>query len=125
MSAVALTVAKFQARDVMRSRWLAAYLAFFAVVTEGLLRFAGGDARAILSLSSMVLYVVPLVAIVFGIIYLYNAREFVELLLAQPIDRRALYLGLYGGLTGPLSLAVVLGVGAPFLLHGAAMPAQW
>ena len=72
MSALAGTVATFQARDVVRSRWLAAYVAFFGLVTEGLLRFAGGDARAILSLTSIVLYLVPLVTLVFGTVYLYN-----------------------------------------------------
>ena len=94
MSALAGTVAKFQARDVVRSRWLAAYVVFFWLVTEGLLRFAGGDARAILSLSSIVLYLVPLVTLVFGTVYLYNAREFTELLLAQPVNRRSLFIGL-------------------------------
>jgi Cu-processing system permease protein len=126
MIALAGTVAKFQARDVVRSRWLAAYVAFFWIVTEGLLRFAGGDARALLSLASVVLYLVPLVTLVFGTVYLYNAREFTELLLAQPVDRRALFLGLYGGLTGPLCLAIVVGVGMPFVLRGsvASQPAM-
>lgn len=118
MSALASTVAKFQARDVVRSRWLAAYVVFFWLVTEGLLRFAGGDAAAILSLSSIVLYVVPLVTIVFGTVYLYNAREFTELLLAQPVNRRALFVGLYSGLTAPLCLGIVGGIGIPFALRG-------
>ena len=108
----------------MRSRWLAAYGLFFLLVTEGLLRFAGGDARTILSLASIVLYVVPLVSLVFGTVYLYNAREFTELLLAQPVNRRGLYFGLYGGLAIPLVLAMALGVGAPFLAHGFDGPTQ-
>ena len=124
MMAVARTVARFQARDVMRSRWLLAYGAFFWIATEGLLRFAGGDARALLSLASVVLYVVPLVALVFGTVYLYNAREFTELLLAQPVHRRALFLGLYGGLTGPLCAAIVAGIGTPFALRGGAAAGQ-
>lgn len=116
-------VARFQAREVMRSRWLLAYGCFFLVVTEGLLRFSGGDARTILSLASIVLYVVPLLTLVFGTVYLYNAREFTELLLAQPVGRRALFVGLYSGLTIPLVLAITVGVGAPFVLRGFADPA--
>src|SRR3954466_5859336 len=95
-------VAWYQARDVARSRWLAAYALFFALVTEALLRFAGGDTRAILSLASIVVYVVPLITLVFGTIYLYNAREFIELLLAQPVRRGGLFGGLYLGLAAPL-----------------------
>ena len=117
-------VAWFQARDVARSRWLAAYAVFFGLVTEALLRFAGGDARSLLSLTSVVLLVVPLVTLVFGTIYLYNAREFIELLLVQPVRRGGLFLGLYVGLAAPLALAVALGAGAPFLLHGFSAPGQ-
>jgi Cu-processing system permease protein len=118
MSGLAGTIAGFQARDVMRSRWLAAYAGFFWLVTEGLLRFAGGDARVVLSLASIVLYVVPLVALVFGTVYLYNARDFTELLLAQPVGRKSLYHGLYGGLVAPLCAAPMLGIAVPFLFRG-------
>lgn len=111
-------VAWYQARDIARSRWLAAYALFFALVAEALLRFAGGDARTILSLASIMLYVVPLVTLVFGTISLYNARELIELLLAQPVRRGAIYRGLYLGLAVPLALAVVAGIGAPFVFHG-------
>jgi Cu-processing system permease protein len=117
-------VAWYQARDVAGSRWLIAYALFFAIVTEALLRFAGGDARAILSLASIVVYVVPLVTVVFATIYLYNAREFIELLLAQPVRRGGLFGGLYLGLAMPLALAVAVGIGAPFVLHGLAGPGQ-
>lgn len=117
-------VARYQARDVLRSRWLASYAIFFLAVTEGLLRFAGGDARTILSLTSIMLYVVPLVTLVFATVYLYNAREFTELLLAQPVSRRRLFYGLYLGLALPLVVALLVGVCGPFLLHGFDDPQQ-
>lgn len=113
-----LKVLKYQARDAVRSRWLIAYALFFMLVTDGLLRFGGDPMKAQLSLVSVVLFLVPLVSIVFGTIYLYNAREFIELLLAQPVNRKQMYGGLYLGLTLPLALAFVVGLGMPFLLHG-------
>ena len=113
-----LKVLKYQARDAVRSRWLIAYGIFFMLVTDGLLRFSGDPMKAQLSLVSVVLFLVPLVSIVFGTIYLYNAREFIELLLAQPVNRKQMYGGLYLGLTLPLALAFVSGLGIPFLLHG-------
>ena len=100
-----MKVLKYQARDAVRSRWLIAYAIFFALVTDGLLRFGGDPVKAQLSLVSVVLFVVPLVAIVFGTVYLYNAREFVELILAQPVNRGETYGGLYLGLTLPLALS--------------------
>ena len=121
---VVLTVATSQTREVLRSRWLASYALFFLAVTEGLLRFAGGDARTILSLASVMLFVVPLVTVVFATVYVYNAREFTELLLAQPVKRRRLFAGLYLGLCVPLMLALLAGVCVPFLVHGVADASQ-
>jgi Cu-processing system permease protein len=111
-------IAMRQAGDIVRSRWVIAYALFFAAATEGLLRFAGGDVRALLSLANAMLFVTPLVTIVFGTVYLYNAREFIELLLAQPVRRRDLFGGLYLGLTTTLVAAWLVGVSVPFLLHG-------
>jgi Cu-processing system permease protein len=121
---VVAKVTGYQLRDVMRSRTLLAYGGFFLLVTEGLLRFSGGDARALLSLTSVVLWVVPLVTLIYGTIYLYNAREFTELLLAQPVGRGELFAGLSLGLALPLALGAVAGIGAPFALHGVEEPAQ-
>ena len=111
-------VMKYELSDVTRSRWLIAYTLFFIVVTDGLLRFTAGDANAELALLNIVLVVIPLVSIVFGTMHLYNAREFTEVLLAQPIGRRQLFAGLYLGLSLPLSLGFAVGVGLPFALHG-------
>jgi Cu-processing system permease protein len=111
-------VARPQVRNVVRSRWLVCYLVFFILITEGLLRFAGGGPAALLSLANVVLFVVPLVTLVYGTIYLYNSREFIELLLAQPLKRRTVYTGLYAGLMIPLVVALVAGVAIPFIYHG-------
>jgi Cu-processing system permease protein len=117
-------VAKPQVRNVMRSKWLLCYVAFFLLATEGLLRFTGGDDRTLLSLSNVVLFVVPLITIVYGTIYLYNSREFIELLLAQPIKRRTLFAGLFLGLAIPLSAAFAAGISLPFMLRGIAPEAR-
>lgn len=113
-----MRIVQYVLRDVMRGRWLLAYAGFFLLVTEALVRFGGGGTRALLSLANVALLVTPLVGVVFGAMYLYNAREFNELLLAQPVHRRQLFAGLYLGLAVPLVLAFALGVGLPFVLHG-------
>ena len=123
MTGVVRKVLTYQASDAARSRWLLVYALFFFLATEGLLRFAGGDAKAVLSLMNVVLFVIPLVTLVLGTVYLYNAREFTELLLAQPITRGTLYAGLYLGLAVPLATAFVAGVGIPFLVRGGGDPA--
>ena len=116
LSAPTAKIMKYELRDVMRSRWLIAYTLFFALATDALLRF-GGSGKALVSLASVALFIVPLVALVFGTVFLDNAHEFTELLLAQPITRRQLYCGLYLGLTLPLAIAFAAGVLVPFALH--------
>lgn len=111
-------IIKFQFRDVFRSRWVLLYGAFLLLLTGGLLEFSGDSTRAMLSLINVVLLLIPLTSIVFGSIYLYNEREFTELLLSQPINRRTLFTGLYSGLAIPLALAFLLGIGLPFAIYG-------
>jgi Cu-processing system permease protein len=111
----AAKILKFQLQDLRRSRWVLGYSLLLLALTEALLRLSGGGPRATVSLMNIVLTVVPLVSIVFGTMYLYGAREFIELLLAQPVGRRALFAGLYGGLALPLAGGFVLGTGLPLL----------
>ena len=118
-----MKVARYEASNVARSRWLLVYTLFFLAATYGLLRFAGSGTKALLSLMSVVLFLVPLVTVVYGTVYLYSAREFTELLLAQPVKRWQLFTGLYLGLTVPLSLGLATGVSLPFLAHGFDDPA--
>ncbi len=112
-------IAGYELRDVVRSRWLIGYALFFLIVTDSLLRISDDPAKAMLSLSNVVLLIIPLVNVVFATMHLYNAREFTELLLAQPVGRRPLFAGMFLGLTLPLSLAFAVGVGMPALLHHA------
>jgi Cu-processing system permease protein len=111
-------IASYVVRDLLRSRWLLAYAGFFAVATWTLLRFSDVESKAILSLINVVLFIVPMATIVFAAMYLYSAREFVELLLAQPIRRRELFAGLFLGLIAPLTAAVAVGLWAPLLAIG-------
>jgi len=120
---VVTKIVRAQTRDALRSRWLIVYATFFFLLTEGVIRFSGDGAKAILTLASATLIVVPLVTLVLSTIHVYNAREFTELLLAQPIRRSALFKGLYLGLAVPLVAGFVAGVGLPFALHGGGDPA--
>ena len=113
----ALKILGYQLKDIIRNRWVVGYAALLLLLTEALFRLGGDGGRVVLSLLNVVLIIVPLVALAFGTLYLYTAREFIELLLAQPVGRGAMFAGLWGGLALPLTLAFEAGVGLPFLLH--------
>jgi Cu-processing system permease protein len=110
-------ILRYQLRDVIRGRWILVYTLVFLLMTDVLFRFGGSGERVVLSLMNVVLLLVPLVSIIFGTMYLYHAREFIVMLLAQPVDRTSLFLGLYGGMAIPLAGSYAVGVGLPFLWH--------
>lgn len=115
----AAKVFRYELQDLRRNRWVLGYTLLLLLLTEALLRFGGGGPRAVLSLMNVALAIVPLASVVFGTMYLYGSRDFIELLLAQPVGRSALFGGLYSGLAVPLAGGFLLGVGLPFLWHGA------
>jgi Cu-processing system permease protein len=115
-----LKIVRYLLLDVLRNRWIIGYALFFLVITDVLLRLGGTGPRALLSLLNVVVLLIPLVTIVFGTIYWHGAREFNELLLAQPVDRGTLFHALFAGLVLPLSAAFVAGVCIPMLVHRAA-----
>ncbi len=111
-------VMRYEIRNVIRARTLLGYGLFFLLVSAGLVRMGGGVERALPSLVSVILLAVPLVSLVATTVFLYDARAFNELLLAQPVGRRDLFRGLYLGLTLPLAGAFLLGTGVPLALSG-------
>ena len=54
----------------------------------------------------------------FGTIYYYNSKEFIQLILAQPIKRSSIFIGHFLGMNAALILAFFIGVGLPFILNG-------
>jgi Cu-processing system permease protein len=114
----ALKLARYTLADLLRSRWLVGYAGFFAAVAWAFFYFGEEPSQAIVSLLSLVLLVIPLVSAIFGMTQFYGTREFVELLLTQPIGRRSVFFGQYVGIAAGLSLAFVAGVAGPFLWYG-------
>lgn len=119
---LARIIAVHHTRDVLRKRWVIAYAIGLAITGDLLLRLAGSGPSALVSLLNVVLLLIPLIALILGAASLYSAREFTELLLVQPIPRRALFIGLYLGLTAPLMGATFVGLLLPFLVERALDP---
>jgi len=111
-------IIKYELQDVLRSKWVIGYALLFLLITDCLLRFGGDTSRVIISLMNVNLTVIPLVSIMFGSLYLYSSREFIELLLSQPINRVHLYFGMYAGIAIPLSAGISIGILIPFFYFG-------
>jgi Cu-processing system permease protein len=111
---------KYSFYDLMRSRWSYIYFFFYLFTTAALFYLSSDLGKAVVSLMNIVLILIPLISIIFGMMYYFNSREFVELLLAQPLKRSSIFLGQYLGLAVSLSLSFVLGLLLPFLFYGLA-----
>jgi len=111
-------VLKYVLYDILRTRFILFYTLFLLITTFALFQFDNDFGKIILSLMNIILLVVPLIAIVFTTIHFYNSYEFMELMLAQPINRQAVFFSEYGGIALSLCTAYIIGVGFPFLVFG-------
>ena len=112
-------IIKYVFYDMLRTRFIVLYTALLLVSTIVLFQFDSDPGKIVLSLLNIVLMVVPLVSVVFTTIHFFNSYEFIELMLAQPINRRVIFLSEFAALALSLSLAYLIGVGVPIVLYGA------
>lgn len=113
-----LRIIRYSFADLIRSRWLYFYTGFYLVLTGALFLISADLSKVMVSLMNAILFIVPLVALLFGVMVQYYTREFTELLLAQPLPRRSIFLGQYLGIATALAMSFLLGAGIPFILSG-------
>ena len=114
------TLAGKEFRDRMRNRWVLAVALVFAVFSLVITYFGGAQQGqvglrsiefTIASLVSLVIYLIPLIALLLGFDAIVGERErgSLDLLLALPITRFELLVGKYLGLAAALTLSTVVG----------------
>ena len=107
------TIIKYVVLDLIRNRIIMAYTVFLLAMSLGIFNMDANSTKGIMSLMNLVLIFIPLVSIIFSTIYVYNSSEFIELLVAQPLKRKSLWLSIYFGLSLSMLLAFLAGVGIP------------
>lgn len=110
-------IIKYQMHDNLRSKWIIGLFIFYLSVTYWLVSFSGDSSKVLLSLLNITIILNPLICIVFGTVYFYNNKNYIIFMLTQPVNRTALFSGLYFGLIIPLSLSFVAGVGLPVIFN--------
>lgn len=120
-----LLVARQELLLAARSRWVQIFAAVFALLSLGVAGsgyvLSGGHgfqdfARTSASLVELVALVVPLAALLMGVLSLAPERGTSEILYAQPVSRRTVLLGKLLGLFAALSAAQSVGFGAAGLV---------
>lgn len=108
-------ILKYILLDILRNKIVLAYTLFLLAITLTVFSLEDSTQKGLLSLLNLILFIVPLVSIIFSTIYIYNSSEFIELLVSQPLKRKNIWLSLFGGLAGALSFAFIVGAGLPVL----------
>ena len=110
-------IVKYILLDILRNKIILAYTVILFVVTFSVFSLEDNSQKGMLTLLNLVLFIVPLVSIIFSTIYIYNSSEFIELLVSQPLKRKSIWLSLFIGIAGALSLAFIMGAGIPLLIY--------
>jgi Cu-processing system permease protein len=116
------TVAGKEFWDRIRNRWVLAVALVFTVFALVIAYFGGAQQGTvgfrsieftIASLVSLVIYLIPLIALVLGFDAIVGERErgSLDLLLSMPITRFELLLGKYLGLAAALAFSTIAGFG--------------
>lgn len=113
---------KYILADILKNRIVIAYTLLLFILSMSIFTFEDNAVKGVLSLLNLLLFIIPLVAIIFSTIYLYNSSEFIELLASQPLKRQSIWLSMFTGLTTALCLGILVGVGIPVLLYAAFTP---
>ncbi|MBV2236048.1 MAG: ABC transporter permease [Sterolibacterium sp.] len=118
--------------DRVRNRWvlavavvftaLALVIAYFGAAQQGSVGFRGVEIT-IASLVSLVIYLVPLIALILGFDAIVGERErgSLDLLLSMPITRLELLLGKFLGLSAALSFSTLAGFGVAGIVLSTSM----
>ncbi|CAJ0771187.1 ABC transporter permease [Ralstonia chuxiongensis] len=129
---IGIVIAK-EFHDRIRNRWVLAVttvltafalvIAYFGAAQQGEVGLRGMEVT-IASLVSLVIYLVPLIALILGFDAIVGERErgSLDLLLSMPITRVELLLGKYLGLAAALACSTVVGFGVVGILLAVKLP---
>ncbi len=122
------TIARQELTINVRNRWTLVFtvifgglvltISYFGLLTAGAMGFQG-FARTSSSLLNLVLYVIPLVALVMGTQSFTSEKSTGDLLFSQPISRSEILVGKLAGLFASIFAATVIGFGLAGLVIAA------
>jgi len=111
-----LKIAKYIILDIVRSKVLLAYTLLLLAISLTIFMSDADVTKGLVSITTVILIIVPLVSIVYATTYYFNAAEFTEMLVSQPISRRNILMGKFIGISSSILLAFIVGVCIPVCL---------
>jgi len=111
-----LKIAKYIVFDIVRSKVLIAYTLLLLAICLTIFMADADVTKGLVSITTVIMIIVPLVSIVYATTYYFNATEFTELLVSQPISRKNILMGKFIGIGSSVLVAFIVGVCIPVIL---------
>ena len=111
-----MKLVKYILFDLVRSRFVLFYFLLLLLFTGTFVLLQDDVSKVQLSLLNIIILVIPLVSVIFATIHWYNSSEFIEVLLAQPISRRRIFISEFIALSLAVGGAFLLATGIPLLI---------
>jgi Cu-processing system permease protein len=112
-----MKILKYECLNILRNKWLIVYTLLITVLTLALIIVGGSFSKALLSISNVIVVLVPLVSLLFTVVYWYYNEKYTEMLLTQPLSRKSIFFARFAALAGSQSLSVGIGLMVPFLFY--------
>jgi Cu-processing system permease protein len=111
-----LKIAKYIVFDIVRSKVLIAYTLLLLAISLTIFMADADVTKGLVSITTVIMIIVPLVSIVYATTYYFNASEFTELLVSQPISRKNILMGKFIGIGSSVLVAFIIGVCVPVVI---------
>ncbi len=111
--------------DLLRNKFVLGYCVLIMIMSFSIIYTGQDISKAVITIMNIVLFIVPLVSLIFGTVYFYNSKEFIEFLLTQPVNRNNIFWSEYLALSISLSIVFLTGAGIPVMLNGFSLPAVY
>ncbi|MGN6179791.1 MAG: ABC transporter permease [Mucilaginibacter sp.] len=108
-----LKIAKYIVLDIVRGKVLIAYTVLLAAISLAIFWADADVTKGLVSITTVIMIIVPLISIIYATTYYFNASEFTELLVSQPISRKNILMGKFIGISSSVLIAFILGVCVP------------
>lgn len=109
---------KYNIYNITKSNWIVFYSILNGLITLMLMKSSDDLDKVVVSLTNISLITIPLVSLIFSLIYFYSNRQYIEVLLTQPIHRKSIFLSDYFSVSLSMSLAYAIGNVIPFAFYG-------
>lgn len=113
-----IKIFKYILFEMLRNKFSFFYSLMLMVMSFSIIYIGQDTSKAVITILNLILFIVPLICLIFGTIHFYNSKEFIQFLLTQPVNRKSIFWAEYLGLSISLSLAFLIGAGIPVMFYG-------